>query len=189
MTHSLIIFASGAGTNADAIINYFKTNGGATVSLIVTNNAQAGVINIAERENIPFLVIDKQTFHETLFMEQLTDYKPSLIVLAGFMWKVPAALVHAFPGRIINIHPALLPAFGGKGMYGHHVHEAVIAHKEEESGITIHYVNEHYDKGNIILQARCHVKAEDGPDELAARIHKLEHFYYPRTIAFLLGVF
>jgi len=188
MTHSLIIFASGAGTNADAIINYFQTNGGATVSLIVTNKPQAGVIKIAERENIPFLIINKQTFHETLFIEQLTDYKPSLIVLAGFMWKVPEALVHAFPGRIINIHPALLPAFGGKGMYGHHVHEAVIAHKEQESGITIHYVNEHYDKGNIILQARCDVKAEDGPKELAARIHKLEHFYYPRTIAFLLGV-
>ncbi len=159
----------------------------AKVSLIVSNNASAGVLEIARRAEIPFLVINKQTFHETLIIEQLSDYKPSLIVLAGFMWKVPEAMVHAFPGKIVNIHPALLPAFGGKGMYGHHVHHAVIAANEKESGITIHFVNEAYDEGNIILQARCKVEQSEGPDELASRIHKLEHFYYPRAIEFLLG--
>jgi len=184
--HSLIIFASGTGTNAAAIIDHFNKNGKANVSLIVSNNADAGVLDIARKADIPFLIINKQTFRETLLIEQLGDYKPSLIVLAGFMWKVPEAMVHAFPGKIVNIHPALLPAYGGKGMYGHHVHHAVIAANESESGITIHYVNEAYDEGNIILQARCKVEENDSPGELSQRIHKLEHFYYPRVIEFLL---
>jgi len=184
--HSLIIFASGTGTNANAIIEHFKNNGKAKVALIVSNNANAGVIAIAEREDIPFLIVDRETFRETLLIEQLSDYKPSLIVLAGFLWKIPEALIHAFHGRIINIHPALLPGYGGKGMFGHHVHNAVLAAKEKESGITIHYVNEAYDEGNIILQARCPVAANDGPGELAARIHRLEHYYYPGAIEFLL---
>ena len=185
--HSLIIFASGAGTNAAAIIAYFKKNGKAKVSLIVSNKQDAGVLEIAKREDIPFLIINKQTFSETLIVEQLKDYDPSLIILAGFMWKIPETLVHAFPGKIINIHPALLPLYGGKGMYGHHVHHAVVNAKEKESGITIHYVNEAYDEGNIILQARCKVETNDMPDELASRIHKLEHFYYPRVIEYLLN--
>ncbi len=185
--HSLIIFASGAGTNAAAIISYFKQNGKAKVSLIVSNKADAGVLQIAEKEEIPFLIVNKQTLNETMLIEQITDAKPSLIVLAGFMWKVPAGIVHAFPGKIINIHPALLPGYGGKGMYGHHVHNAVVSAKEKESGITIHYVNEVYDDGNIILQARCMIHENDNAEELAARIHKLEHFYYPRAIEFLLG--
>ena len=186
--HSLVIFASGTGTNAAAIISYFKQNGKAKVSLIVSNKADAGVLQIAKREEIPFLIINKQTLHETMLLEQLADVEPSLIVLAGFMWKVPAALVHAFPDKIVNIHPALLPGYGGKGMYGHHVHNAVVSAKEKESGITIHYVNEVYDDGNIILQARCAVNENDSADELATRIHKLEHFYYPRAIEFLLGL-
>ena len=184
---SLIIFASGAGTNAGAIIAHFKKTGKAQVSLIVSNKADAGVLGIAEREQIPFLIIDRQTFRETMLIEQLKDHIPSLIILAGFLWKIPDTLVSAFPGKIINIHPALLPVYGGKGMYGHHVHSAVITAKEAESGITIHYVNEAYDEGNIILQARCKVEKNDGPNELAQRIHKLEHFYYPRAIEFLLG--
>ena len=183
---SIIIFASGTGTNAAAIIAHFKKNPVARVSLIVSKNPNAGVLDIARREDIPFLIIDRATFRETLLIEQLKDYKPGLIVLAGFMWKVPEAIVHEFPGKIINIHPALLPAFGGKGMYGHHVHEAVITAREKESGITIHYVNEFYDEGNILLQARCRVEANDNPDELASRIHRLEHFYYPRVIEYLL---
>jgi phosphoribosylglycinamide formyltransferase-1 len=185
--HSLIIFASGTGTNASAIIEYFKKVGKAKVSLIVSNKADAGVLDIAKREEIPFLIIDRKTFHETLLLEQLSSYKPSLIVLAGFLWKIPDTLIHAFPGKIINIHPALLPYYGGKGMYGHNVHNAVITAKEKESGITIHYVNEHYDEGDIIIQARCKVEQNDSPDALAKRIHKLEHFYFPRTIEFLLG--
>jgi phosphoribosylglycinamide formyltransferase-1 len=184
--HSLIIFASGTGTNARAIIDYFKANGKASVALIVSNKADAVVIKIAEQEHIPFLIIDKQTIRETLILDQLQSYQPSLLVLAGFMWKVPEHLVHAFPDRIINIHPALLPLYGGKGMYGHNVHHAVLEAKEKESGITIHYVNERYDEGNIIMQARCAVQSSDSADDLATRIHKLEHFYYPRTIEYLL---
>ena len=184
--HSLIIFASGAGTNAAAIIAHFKKNGKAKVSLIVSNKEDAGVLEIAKREEIPFLIINKQTFNETLLVEQLSDHKPSLIILAGFLWKIPGALVRAFPDKIINIHPALLPGYGGKGMYGHHVHHAVITANEKESGITIHYVNEAYDEGSVILQARCKVEKSDAPDDLAGRIHKLEHFYYPRAIEFLL---
>jgi len=184
--HSLIIFASGAGTNAAAIIDHFKRNQKAHVSLIVSNNADAGVLGIAKKEEIPFLILSRKTFNETLLIEQLSDCNPSLIVLAGFLWKIPDALTHAFPGKIINIHPALLPGYGGKGMYGDKVHNAVVAAKEQESGITIHYVNEKYDDGNIILQARCTVEGNDTAHDLAKRIHKLEHFYYPRAIEFLL---
>jgi len=185
--HSLIIFASGRGSNAAAIIDHFKQNGQAHVALIVSNNADAGVLDIARAEHIPYLVIDKTTIKESLLIEQMQDYKPSLVVLAGFMWKVPDAIVAAFADKIINIHPALLPAYGGKGMYGHHVHHAVLQAGETETGITIHYVNEHYDEGNIIMQARCKVLPGDSADTLADRIHSLEHFYFPRAIEFLLG--
>ena len=185
--HSLIIFASGAGTNAAAIISHFKNNGKAKVTLIVSNKDDAGVLEIAEKEEIPFLIIDKKTFRETLLVEQLKDHGPSLIILAGFLWKIPATIIHEFHGRIVNIHPALLPGYGGKGMYGHNVHNAVLAAKDAESGITIHYVNENYDEGNIILQARCKVEANDSAGELAKRIHKLEHFYYPMAIEYLLS--
>ncbi len=184
--HSLIIFASGTGTNATAIVNFFKENSKARVSLIVSNNANAGVLEMAKREMIPFLIIDKHTFRETLLIEQLQEHNPSLIILAGFMWKIPQLLVAAFENKIINIHPALLPAYGGKGMYGHHVHNAVISAQEKESGITIHYVNEAYDEGNIILQARCRVNEKADANALANSIHKLEHYYYPRAIEYLL---
>ena len=183
---SLVIFASGAGSNAAAIIDYFKQNGKAKVALIVCNKAEAGVLDIAKREQIPFLIIDKHTFQETLLREQISDYDPALIVLAGFLWKIPEAMVAEFPDKIINIHPALLPAYGGKGMYGGKVHDAVIAAKEVESGITIHYVNERYDEGNIILQARCRIADGHSATDLAHNIHKLEHFYFPRAIEFLL---
>jgi phosphoribosylglycinamide formyltransferase-1 len=184
--HSLVIFASGTGTNANAIIEHFKKNGKAKVSLIVSNKATAGVLDIARREEIPFLIVDRKTFQETLLVEQLKDRRPSLIILAGFLWKVPDAVIHEFPGRIINIHPALLPLYGGKGMYGHNVHNAVLAANDRESGITIHYVNEVYDEGNVILQARCNIEKNDSADTLANRIHKLEHFYLPRAVEFLL---
>ncbi len=184
--HSIVIFASGTGTNAKAIIEHFKKNGKAQVSLIVSNKVDAGVIEIAEREQIPFLIVNNHTIHETLLLEQLDGYEPSLIVLAGFLWKIPMHLLREYPNRIVNIHPALLPGFGGKGMYGAKVHDAVLTAKEKESGITIHYVNEVYDAGRVIMQARCPVKEKDTADKLAKRIHKLEHFYYPRTIEFLL---
>lgn len=184
--HSLIVFASGRGSNAQAIIDFFKANGKAKVSLIVSNKADAGVLEIAKKEHIPFLIVDKHTAKEVLLVEQMMEYKPSLVVLAGYLWKVPETILNAFPNRIINVHPALLPKYGGKGMYGHHVHEAVVANKEKESGITVHYVNEHYDEGNIITQARCSVTTTDKPDDVAHKIHKLEHYFFPRTIEFLL---
>jgi phosphoribosylglycinamide formyltransferase 1 len=184
--HSLIIFASGAGSNAKAIISYFEKTGTARVSLIVSNKPDAGVLSIAEGYDIPTLVIDKHSFNNEELIEKLRSYNPSLIVLAGFLWKIPDQLVKAFNQKIINIHPALLPAYGGKGMYGHHVHNAVIAAGDKESGITIHYVNEVYDSGNIIVQARCAVNNGDSADMLAKRIHHLEHFYFPRVIEYLL---
>ena len=184
--HSLIIFASGTGTNAAAIIDYFRQNGQARVSLIVCNKPDAKVLDIARREEIPFLLVNKETFNQALLIEQMKEHSPSLVVLAGFLWKIPEAMVQAFPGKIINIHPALLPSYGGKGMYGQKVHEAVLAAGDSESGITIHYVNEHYDEGNIIVQARCKVQAGEPAGNLALRIHQLEHFYFPRTIEFLL---
>lgn len=183
---SLILFASGTGSNVRAIIDYFKSNEQVAVSLIVCNKAGAGVLNIAREEQIPFLVVDKAQFSGDAFLKELQNYEPSLIVLAGFLWKMPDAVVQAFPDRIINIHPALLPAYGGKGMYGSRVHASVLAAGERESGITIHYVNEVYDDGRIILQARCPITDGDNIDSLAGRIHRLEHFFYSRTIAFLL---
>lgn len=185
-THSIIIFASGRGSNAQAIIDYFKKNNEAKVSLIVSNKVDAGVLSIAKEEGIPSLVINKETFSTDEFCDQLKEHNPSLIILAGFLWKVPANVIAAFPEKIINIHPALLPKYGGKGMYGHHVHNAVLHASETTSGITIHYVNEIYDAGSKILQAHCPVKADDDADSLAGRIHKLEHYFFPRTIAYLL---
>lgn len=184
--HSLIIFASGKGSNARAIIDYFKKTGQAKVSLIVTNKANAGVLEIAEHEHIPTIVVTKSELANSTFADTLKKYKPSLVVLAGFLLKIPEAMVNTFPGKIINIHPALLPKYGGKGMYGHHVHEAVINAGERETGITIHYVDEVYDNGNKILQAHCPIITGEDADEIAMKIHRLEHFFYPRTIEYLL---
>lgn len=184
---SLIIFASGTGTNTQAIVNHFRLDQQARIALIVTNNPAAGVLKIAETEGIPSLVINRDSFKDERLIETLRAHNPSLLVLAGFLWKIPARMVEAFPGKIVNIHPALLPAFGGKGMYGEHVHKAVIASRSPASGITIHYVNEHYDAGDIIVQAHCPVRETDDTHSLAERVHQLEHFFYPRTLEFLLG--
>jgi len=182
----LIIFASGAGSNAEKIIEHFKENGKAKVVLIVCNNPAAGVISNAERENIPVLLIQRETFKETGYLPDLKKYDADLIILAGFLWKIPPILIERFPNKIVNIHPALLPAYGGKGMYGNAVHEAVIAAHEKESGITIHFVDEKYDHGKTILQARCAIKPNDTPETLAQKIHLLEHENYPKTIEKLL---
>lgn len=184
--HSLVIFASGTGTNAQAIIDYFKGGIFAKVALIVSNKEDAGVLKIAERENIPTLIINKSAFAEESFLQELKQYNPSLIILAGFLWKIPSTIIDEFPNNIINIHPSLLPKYGGKGMYGMHVHQAVLEKGEKESGITIHIVNEVYDEGNKILQAYCIITKDDTAQTLAAKIHKLEHFFYPRTIEYLL---
>jgi|SRR5690606_9847225 len=183
---SIVLFASGRGSNVQAILNYFKQKEAVKPALIVCNKPGAGVLDIAAAHQISTLLVDKKSIKEIDFCRQLQELKPDLLVLAGFLWKIPDTLVAAFPDKIINIHPALLPLYGGKGMYGQFVHEAVKQAGDKESGITIHYVNEHYDSGNIIVQARCSVQEEDSPESLAEKIHRLEHFYYPRVIDFLL---
>jgi phosphoribosylglycinamide formyltransferase 1 len=179
----IAVFASGAGTNAAGIIQYFRNHQTITVSLIVSNKPDAAVLNIAASENIPSLVIDKEKFFRgNAYVDELKQAGIDWIVLAGFLWKIPDLLIRAWHGRIINIHPALLPKHGGKGMYGRFVHEAVINAGEKESGITIHYVDEHYDNGDIIFQASCPVLENDTADLLAKRIRKLEHLHYPEII-------
>jgi len=180
---NIAIFASGAGSNAQKIIDHFKNSDVVKISLIVCNKPGAGVLAIAAKENIPVLLIEKEKyFHGNAYADELKEKKIDLIVLAGFLWKIPDRLIKVFPRKIINIHPALLPKFGGKGMYGNFVHQAVINAGEIESGITIHYVDDHYDNGDIIFQARCAVLESDTPESLARRIHLLEHAHYPAII-------
>lgn len=179
----IAIFASGAGSNAQKIIDYFKDFDEVKVSLIICNKPGAGVLNIAANENIPAILIEKEKFFRgNAYTDELKEKQVDFIVLAGFLWKIPDRLIKMYPGRIINIHPALLPKYGGRGMYGHHVHAAVIAAGEKESGITIHYVDEHYDNGDIIFQAKCPVFSHDTPDSLAQRIHQLEYEHFPKVI-------
>jgi phosphoribosylglycinamide formyltransferase-1 len=179
----IAIFASGAGSNAEKIINYFSGYEKVKITLLVCNKPDAGVISIAEAATIPVLLIEKeQFFRGDAYVEILKEFGINLIVLAGFLWKVPKQLIAAFPDKIINIHPALLPNYGGKGMYGHFVHEAVIANEEKESGITIHFVNENFDEGKHIFQASCPVLPKDTPETLAARIHQLEHAHFAPII-------
>ena len=186
VTH-IAIFASGAGSNAQQIINRFANHPLVKVALIVCNKPGAGVLNIASSHNIPYVVINKERFFNTdAYLPELQKHRIDFIVLAGFLWKVPAALIAAYPQKIINIHPALLPNYGGKGMYGHFVHEAVIANKEKQSGITIHYVDEQYDHGQIIMQATCDITGSDTPETLAQKIHQLEHRHFPEVVAQLL---
>lgn len=180
---SIAIFASGAGSNARKIIEHFSHHPKIRVELIVCNKPDAGVLNIADEHGIPTLLLDKeQFFRGNAYVDEFKVDDIEFIVLAGFLWKIPDALIHAYPENIVNIHPALLPKYGGKGMYGNRVHEAVIANKETESGITIHLVDEVYDHGKIIFQARCEVKKDDTPETLAARIHELEHRHYAKVI-------
>lgn len=184
----IAIFASGSGSNAEKIADYFAGSTDVSIDLIVSNNPKAGVIDRARRLHIPVLLFDRTTFYQTDRITQLLQQQGiDLIVLAGFMWLMPAGLVQAFPNRIVNIHPALLPKFGGKGMYGHFVHEAVVAAQDTESGITIHFVNEHYDEGAPIFQANCPVTPTDTPDDVARKVQALEHDHYPRVVAEVLA--
>lgn len=179
----IAIFASGAGSNAQQIINYFKSCETIKITLIVCNKPGAGVLAIAQKAGIPALLIEKERFAGgDAYLPELGQYKIDFIVLAGFLWKMPVTLIQAYPEKIINIHPALLPKYGGKGMYGNKVHEAVIAAGETESGITIHYVDEIYDHGEIIFQASCAVEQNDTASSLAQKIHVLEHANYPAVI-------
>ncbi len=181
--HRIAIFASGAGSNAKKIIEYFRLSNKITVALIVCNKPDAGVLKIGEEHQIPAILIEKKKFFEgNHYIDELKNAGITFIVLAGFLWKLPAALIKAYQNKIINIHPALLPGYGGKGMYGRYVHEAVINAAEKESGITIHYVDEHYDHGQHIFQVTCPVFPGDTPEKLAQRIHLLEYEYYPKMI-------
>lgn len=186
----LAIFASGTGSNAQKMMEFFKPGSPeaarATVSLVVSNKPNAGVLEIARHHQIPTLVLDKEKFFRgNGYAEELKEAGIDMIILAGFLWKIPVSLIKAFPGKIINIHPALLPKYGGKGMYGHFVHEAVIAAGEKESGITIHYVDEQYDHGNTILQAKCSIDKQDTPETLAKKIQVLEHRHFAPAISLL----
>ncbi len=183
---NIVIFASGAGSNAQSIIDFFRGSEEVAIALIVSNKAQAGVLKIAQTEEIDSLLIDKKVINNESFLEILSDCKTDLIVLAGFLWKIPDYLIKAYENKIVNIHPSLLPKYGGKGMYGSHVHKAVIQNKEKESGITIHLVNEEYDKGKILLQEKVAVTQDDTTDSLAQKIHKLEHLHFAKTIKTLL---
>lgn len=182
----IAIFASGAGSNAQKIIEYFRPHPSIKVNLIVSNKLKAGVLEIAERESISTLIIEKNEFEKTGYVNDLHRFGIGFIVLAGFLWKIPPVLIKEYPESIINIHPALLPAYGGKGMYGKAVHEAVIKAGEKESGITIHYVDEIYDNGRIIFQAKCPVVRQDTSETLAQKIHALEHRHYPKEIEELI---
>ncbi len=177
------IFASGAGSNAQKIIAHFKNNSSVKICVIICNKKVAGVLDIAAREKIPSLVIERhQFFEEDNYLPFLKEMRIDFIVLAGFLWKMPTAIINSYPNRIVNIHPALLPKYGGKGMYGARVHEAVINAGDAVSGITIHFVDELYDHGSIIFQATCPVDETDTAESLAQKIHQLEHLHYPVVI-------
>jgi phosphoribosylglycinamide formyltransferase-1 len=183
----IAIFASGSGTNAEAIMKYFELHRNAQVTLLVSNKKDAGALQRAVNHGVETMVVTRdQFFAPGSIVEELKVRGIDLVVLGGFLWLIPQALINAFPNRIVNIHPSLLPKFGGKGMYGHHVHEAVLAAGEKESGITIHYVNEHFDEGAHIAQFKCEVLSADTPDTLAARIHKLEHAHFAEVIEKIL---
>lgn len=181
----IAIFASGSGSNAQNIIEYFKKSRDIIVDSLWSNNENAYALIRAERLGIETFTFGKEEFYHSIeVLDELSERKIDLIVLAGFLWLVPQNLTSEF--TIINIHPALLPKYGGKGMYGNRVHEAVINSKEKESGITIHYVNNNYDEGDIIFQAKCVVEASDTPEKLAERVHQLEYKYYPQIVEELL---
>ncbi len=180
----IAIFASGSGSNAENIFNYFNEhNTSIRVELILSNSVKAGVHKRAERLGIKSITFDRdQFYHGDFVLDTLKGHQIDAVILAGFLWLVPKRLIGAFPDKIINIHPALLPKYGGKGMYGDHVHKAVIENKEQESGITIHLVNEKYDDGQVLFQASCPVNNNDTYESLAQKIHQLEYEHFPKVI-------
>lgn len=184
--NKIVIFASGSGTNAENIIQYFETKDVATISAVFTNNPIAKVIERAKNFHIPTEIFSKAELFESKVLQKLSAIQPDLIVLAGFLLKLPEDIIEAYPNKIINIHPALLPKYGGKGMYGMNVHKAVVENKEKETGITIHFVNENYDEGNIIFQKKVALLISDTPEVVAEKIHELEQKYFPGVIEKLL---
>ena len=184
---NIVLFASGGGSNAEQIMRYFSQSKTHKVAVVLTNNANAGVLAKAEAYNVPALVFTKDELNNGNVLLHVQAFNPSLIVLAGFLLKFPADIIAAYPGRVINIHPALLPNYGGKGMYGIHVHRAVLENKEKESGITIHYVNDNYDEGNTIFQQAVKIEECLTPEDVALKVLALEHEYFPRVIEELLN--
>lgn len=183
----IAIFASGRGSNALKIIEHFEGSHTVSIGLIVTNKKNAGVLDIAKEQNIPFLVIDrKKLYTYNILLKELQEKGITFVVLAGFLLLIPQYLIDFYNKRMINIHPALLPKYGGKGMYGMHVHEAVKKAREQKTGITIHYVNAQFDEGEIIFQATCSLTDTDTPDDIAQKIHQLEHAYYPKVVESVL---
>lgn len=177
------IFASGKGSNAAKIIAHFQHHPSIKIQLIVSNKADAGVVAIAQANHIAYLIVEKEKFFRgDAYLPQFTRVGIQWIILAGFLWKLPVSLIRAFPDKIINIHPALLPKYGGKGMYGDFVHQAILDAREKESGITIHYVDEVYDQGKIIFQTACVVEEKDTITTLSAKVHALEHMHFPEVI-------
>lgn len=179
----LAILASGGGSNADAILRYFAGHPRIRIDLIACNRKEAGVYQVAENHCIKSIYLSRERFQEgDGYLPEFQSRDIDGLILAGFLWKIPGSLIEAYPNRILNIHPALLPGFGGKGMYGIHVHRAVLAAGEKRSGITIHRVDEHYDNGDHVFQTSCAVEPNDTPETLAKRVLQLEHLHYPPTI-------
>ena len=184
----IVIFASGSGTNAENLIKFFQNSDKASVIQVLTNNPHAKVLERCKTLKVSALSFNRVAFSKSNdVLNILKASQPDLIILAGFLWKFPEFILNAFEGRVINIHPALLPKYGGKGMYGMHVHNAVVTNKETETGITIHYVNENYDEGAIIFQAKCPVLTSDSAEDVAAKIHELEMEHFPNVVESLLN--
>ena len=182
----IVLFASGNGSNVENIIQFFKNNTTVSIVGIFCNNPHAKVLERAENHKIKTTIFNKNELNGNLVLDKLKQLQPDLIVLAGFLLKFPENIIKEFPKKIINIHPALLPKYGGKGMYGMHVHQAVLDNKEKETGITIHYVNEHYDEGEFIFQKSTNIENCKSPEEIAAKVHELEHQLFPTVIEKLL---
>ncbi|MEZ7498236.1 phosphoribosylglycinamide formyltransferase [Flavobacterium sp. Arc3] len=182
----IVVFASGSGTNAENIIKYFALSEIGSVVAVFTNNASAKVIERAKNNRIPTEVFSKEGLFEGKVLQKINEIKPDLIVLAGFLLKFPQDIIASYPNKIINIHPALLPKYGGKGMYGMNVHRAIVENKEKETGITIHYVNENYDEGGVVFQKEVALTGSETPEGVAEKIHELEQEFFPQVIAGLL---
>ena len=184
----VVIFASGSGSNAENLIKFFQNKDHVSVVQVLTNNPHAKVIERCKKLKVSCLSFNRIAFYDTSDVLDILKIKnPDLIVLAGFLWKFPENILDTFPNKVINIHPALLPKYGGNGMYGMHVHEAIVKNKETETGITIHYVNEHYDEGTTIFQANCEVNSADNAADVAAKIHELEMEHFPKVVEKLLN--
>jgi phosphoribosylglycinamide formyltransferase-1 len=183
---NIVLFASGSGTNVENLLLYFNQNPIAKVVSVFCNNQNAKVIDRALKFQIPVIIFSKDDFKNNIVLDKLTEYKPDLIVLAGFLLQFPQSIIEKFPNHIINIHPALLPKYGGKGMYGSYVHQSVFDNNEIETGITIHYVNENYDEGAILFQESISIEECKSPEEIASKVHQLEHQNYPVIIEQIL---